>query len=340
MSAPDLSALVSARLCHDLISPMGAIGNGLELLQLAGGPAGAELALVNDSLATALAKLRFYRVAFGPADPQARQSFEEAAQITDAMFHGRFTVAWERGDTATCRARWRGSPISRSSAWRRACPWAGVVRVGRSPGTAITLAVEGRRTAPPAELWAHVTEGAGLAGAPARRRAVRAAAPGARRPPATGSTARFGESCGRDRHRRSARRWPKPGPEARHVGAVAGRRLPRARRSRPASGRAPPCPAGPTTSTPSGIALPSVTSAPAPTSTPCPITAPFSTVAPMPTRLPSPMVQPCRIAMWPMVQSRADGQRIAEVGVADAAVLHVRPRARPRSARCRRAAPR
>ena len=38
MSAPDLTALVSARLCHDLISPMGAIGNGLELMQLAATP--------------------------------------------------------------------------------------------------------------------------------------------------------------------------------------------------------------------------------------------------------------------------------------------------------------
>ena len=37
MSAPDLSALVSARLCHDLISPMGAIGNGLELMQMTDG---------------------------------------------------------------------------------------------------------------------------------------------------------------------------------------------------------------------------------------------------------------------------------------------------------------
>ena len=102
--------------------------------------------------------------------------------------------------------------------------------------------------------------------------------------------ARFAESRGRDRRSAPiARRWPKPGPEPRHVGAVARRRRAAARRSPPASGRAPPCAGRPTTSTPSGIALPSVTSAPAPTSTPRPITAPFSTVAPMPTRLPSPM---------------------------------------------------
>ena len=58
----------------------------------------------------------------------------------------------------------------------------------------------------------------------------------------------------------------------------------------------------PITSTPSGICLPSVTSAPAPTSTLLPITAPFSTVAVMPIRLPSPIVQPCSIARCPTVQ--------------------------------------
>lgn len=161
MNAPDLSALVSARLCHDLISPMGAIGNGLELLQMAGGgPGAAELALVNDSLATALAKLRFYRVAFGPADAQARQSLEEAAQITDAMFHGRFTVAWTGGNRDLPR------PVVRLTYLAILClekslPMGGLVRIGLADGR-ITLAVDGRRTAPPAELWAHVTDGAPL----------------------------------------------------------------------------------------------------------------------------------------------------------------------------------
>ncbi|HMR60143.1 MAG TPA: histidine phosphotransferase, partial [Amaricoccus sp.] len=65
MSAPDLSALVSARLCHDLISPMGAIRNGMELLQMAPGEAQSpEHALIADSLETALAKLRYFRLAF------------------------------------------------------------------------------------------------------------------------------------------------------------------------------------------------------------------------------------------------------------------------------------
>ena len=79
--SPDLSSLVAARLCHDLISPIGAIGNGMELLQMTEGRGVAELELISDSLATALAKLRFYRLAFGPADAQARQSIDEARQI-------------------------------------------------------------------------------------------------------------------------------------------------------------------------------------------------------------------------------------------------------------------
>jgi histidine phosphotransferase ChpT len=158
--APDLSALVSARLCHDLISPMGAIGNGLELLQLSAGPAPAELALVNESLATALAKLRFYRIAFGPADPQARQSFDEATQLSDAMFHGRFTVSWPE----------RGGDLPRTLTrivylailcLEKSLPMGGHVRVALAED-AITLSVDGRRTAPPEALWAHVTEGAAV----------------------------------------------------------------------------------------------------------------------------------------------------------------------------------
>jgi histidine phosphotransferase ChpT len=158
VTAPDLSALVSARLCHDLISPMGAIGNGLELLQLASGGGGPELALVHDSLRTALAKLRFYRIAFGPADAQARQSFDEAAQITDAMFHGRFTVAWDpqAGDMPRPVARLIYLAVL---CLEKSLPMGGVVRVSVG-GPAVTLAVDGHRTAPPPELWAHVLTGA------------------------------------------------------------------------------------------------------------------------------------------------------------------------------------
>lgn len=159
---PELGALVGARLCHDLISPLGAIRNGLELLQMSapGGEQLPEIELISESLETALAKLRYYRLAFGPADPRSRQSFGEAVQATDAMFAGRFTVAWET----------RGLDMPRPTArliylailcLEKSLPMGGLVRVSVAE-VAVQLAVEGRRTAPPPELWAHVTEGAAL----------------------------------------------------------------------------------------------------------------------------------------------------------------------------------
>lgn len=160
--APDLSELVSARLCHDLISPMGAIGNGLELMQLSGASEHAtELALINESLANALAKVRFYRVAFGPADPLARLSVDEAAQLTDAMFHGRFSVHWQRqsGDLPRTLVRILYLAVL---CLEKSLPMGGqaVIRVG--PG-GVAITVDDRRVAAPAELWAHLTDGRPLA---------------------------------------------------------------------------------------------------------------------------------------------------------------------------------
>lgn len=160
MSSNDLSALVSARLCHDLISPMGAIGNGLELLQMSQGGGADELALINDSLATALAKLRFYRIAFGPADPEARQSLDEAAQLTDAMFHGRFSVDW-RHDQASIERPLIKLIYLAVLCMEKSLPMGGVLRISTSAG-AIDLSVDGARTAPPAGLWEHVADGAAL----------------------------------------------------------------------------------------------------------------------------------------------------------------------------------
>ncbi len=159
-AAPDLTALVSARLCHDLISPMGAIGNGLELMQLASTPGPAELALVNDSLANALAKLRFYRIAFGPTDPQARISLDEAEQITDAMYTGRFTVSWEAGHSNLPRTAARLACLA-LLCLEKCLPMGGHVRVEVAPAR-IRLAVDGRRTAPPPQLWAHLRDGTPL----------------------------------------------------------------------------------------------------------------------------------------------------------------------------------
>lgn len=66
-SQRDLTSLLGSRICHDLISPLGAIGNGVELLQMGGEANGPEMGLIEDSVANANAKVRYFRVAFGAA---------------------------------------------------------------------------------------------------------------------------------------------------------------------------------------------------------------------------------------------------------------------------------
>ncbi len=65
----DLAALVASRVCHDVISPVGAIVNGLELMEDGADEATTELALdlIRKSAKTASARLQFCRIAFGAA---------------------------------------------------------------------------------------------------------------------------------------------------------------------------------------------------------------------------------------------------------------------------------
>lgn len=70
ISAMDLAALLCSRVCHDIISPVGAIANGLELLEEDGTDEGTrEIAmdLIKSSATNASAKLQFARIAFGAA---------------------------------------------------------------------------------------------------------------------------------------------------------------------------------------------------------------------------------------------------------------------------------
>jgi hypothetical protein len=61
----DITALVTARICHDLASPIGAIGNGVELVELRGNSLGEEGELVKASVNATVAKLKLFRIAYG-----------------------------------------------------------------------------------------------------------------------------------------------------------------------------------------------------------------------------------------------------------------------------------
>lgn len=68
-SSTDLAALLCSRLCHDMLSPVGALNNGLELLA---DERDAEMRqrcieLLEQSARTSASKLKFFRLAFGAA---------------------------------------------------------------------------------------------------------------------------------------------------------------------------------------------------------------------------------------------------------------------------------
>lgn len=69
LEALDLAALLCSRVCHDLISPTGAIVNGIEVLDEAKDEETKTFAydLIKKSAATASARLQFCRIAFGAA---------------------------------------------------------------------------------------------------------------------------------------------------------------------------------------------------------------------------------------------------------------------------------
>ena len=104
----DFAALIASRICHDLISPIGAIGNGVELMAMArNGAAPPEVALIADSVANANARIRFFRISFGQARSDQRVARSDVLSIlTDLSRVGRVAYGWtSAGDLARREVR-------------------------------------------------------------------------------------------------------------------------------------------------------------------------------------------------------------------------------------------
>src|SRR6187397_898456 len=69
MKSYEFASLLCSRLCHDLLSPVGALNNGLELMADEQDPEMRErcLELLNESARASANKLKFFRLAFGAA---------------------------------------------------------------------------------------------------------------------------------------------------------------------------------------------------------------------------------------------------------------------------------
>lgn len=95
----DLAALVASRVCHDVISPVGAIVNGLEILEDEKDEAmrGFAFDLIKKSAAQASARLQFCRIAFGAAGSAAAQlDLGDAESVARGFVEDtKTTLVWE-----------------------------------------------------------------------------------------------------------------------------------------------------------------------------------------------------------------------------------------------------
>ncbi|MBW8789791.1 MAG: histidine phosphotransferase, partial [Rhizobium leguminosarum] len=98
LSGPDLAALLCSRVCHDVISPVGAINNGLELLDEGGADSDA-MDLIRTSALNASVRLKFARLAFGASGSvgasidtgeaeRAAKDFAVAEKKTEVIWNG------------------------------------------------------------------------------------------------------------------------------------------------------------------------------------------------------------------------------------------------------------
>jgi histidine phosphotransferase ChpT len=98
-SSLELASLLCSRLCHDMLSPVGALSNGLELLADERDPEMRKrcFELLEQSAKISADKLKFFRLAFGAAGGFGEMvPVVEARTLVDALVgnNGRIEVNW------------------------------------------------------------------------------------------------------------------------------------------------------------------------------------------------------------------------------------------------------
>jgi histidine phosphotransferase ChpT len=80
--SPRVLELISSRICHDLVSPVGAISNGVELLEEMGEEAGDEaIKLISSSAEQASHRLKCFRLAYGAAGTDKNIGLRDVKEV-------------------------------------------------------------------------------------------------------------------------------------------------------------------------------------------------------------------------------------------------------------------
>uniref|UniRef100_UPI0040472FE1 histidine phosphotransferase family protein n=1 Tax=Yoonia sp. TaxID=2212373 RepID=UPI0040472FE1 len=153
-----LATLIGSRICHDLISPIGAIGNGVELLGLTGSSDdnSPELDLISQSVENANAKIRYFRIAFGSTSTKQFLGRQEVLSVLAASAKGgRFSYFWQiESDQPRSEVQ---IAFLLMQCFETALPMGGNIHV-RLNGQQWELKANGPRLAMDPAIWAALTD--------------------------------------------------------------------------------------------------------------------------------------------------------------------------------------
>lgn len=157
-STLSIASLVGSRICHDLISPVGAINNGIELISMGGPIDTPELSLINESVNNASSRIKFFRIAFGAAAGEQMMGAAEVARIArEAFDSGRHSVDWQAaGDLPRPDVQAIFLAILCAES---ALPRGGEITVMRA-GQGMKISATGPRLAFDTALWGPLAKGA------------------------------------------------------------------------------------------------------------------------------------------------------------------------------------
>ncbi len=162
----ELAALVSSKICHDIISPVGAIANGLEIMDEESDESMREhaMTLVRKSAATASAKLQFARLAFGAAGSSGAEiDLNDAERVARAVAESdKHTLEWS-GPAATMSKDKVKLLLNLTTIALEALPRGGAIKVsiaGEGDETSFELCCTGEKSRIPEEIANFLNGGA------------------------------------------------------------------------------------------------------------------------------------------------------------------------------------
>src|SRR5690242_19130569 len=157
--------LLNARLCHELVSPVGVINNGVELL-------GEDdpyfvrdaIQLIGQSARKAGQRLQFYRFAYGTAGSASGAAQGSGRELADGLFEGAKVRCDWSGEAATLPPEWQRLACNMLVLAAEVLPRGGIVavRVLGAGASGIEVTAEGESINVGAELRAALEPAVGV----------------------------------------------------------------------------------------------------------------------------------------------------------------------------------